>query len=358
MSRGTRIRLAPGIYEDAKSGARTSRVTVGTVGSGTEQTREEAWPPGTLLKTMTAWQDINRGELRVLCPTVKPGTWEANCQTYLAQKKATFQNPRSYLERVRDLGEWDVLFRGRRRSSVRLKEVNDQLYEWRKTLSASTVNHRLDAISNLFRLFDGAHHTLVGAVRFGRPDQKARWIERARIARVLDTLSDGMTRARLRLLHWTGMRPSQLARLTPNCLAVTGPWPYILVGKGKGGRPVAMPLTPEGVAAAQEFVTANAWCRVQPDGSTKDWTTSANRLIADACEALELPPFTVYQIRHSFLRALRASGTDLADVQELAGHTDQRTTEIYAPVVQPKLLAAVMRLSAVKTKAAGKRKAG
>jgi len=56
-------------------------------------------------------------------------------------------------------------------------------------------------------------------------------------------------------------------------------------------------------------------------------------------------PFTVYQIRHSFALALRAAGADLADVQALLGHVDQRTTLRYAPVVDAKLTVAVGRLA-------------
>jgi integrase len=329
MSRATRtrIRLGTGIYLDGQT--ITARVTVGQL-----TPREAYYPAGTPLRTIKAWQDVTRGELRLLSPSVKRGRWEDDCRTYLARVKNTFQNPRSYRERVRDL-----------KDSIKLAEVNGQLYDWRQTLAASTVNHRLDAISNLFVVLDGKAHALLGAVRFGRPDQHARWIDRARIVRVLDTLNPGKIRARLRLLHWTGMRPSQMARLTEHSFALTARQPSVLVPKGKRGNPLATPLSPEGVAAAQEFLAANAWCTVQPDGSTKDWTTSANRLLTNACAELNAARFTVYQIRHSFLRAVRAAGADLADVQELGGHTDARTTKIYAPVVEPKLVAAVMRLS-------------
>jgi integrase len=341
MSRGHagRITLAPGIYQDASS--ITGRVTVGKL-----PPREEYWPLGTPLRTIKAWQDVTRGELRKLQPLATRGRWEVDVLRYLARKKPTFTNPRSYLERVRDIHEWDALFRGRQRDRITIEEVNGQLYDWRaEGLSASTVNHRLDAISNLFVVLDGKRHALVGAVRFTRPEQEPRWIDRARIVRVLDAFNPGKVRARLRLLHWTGMRPSQLARLTVESFSLGSDLPYVLIGSGKGGNPTATYLVPEGLAAAREFLAADAWCRVQEDRSTKDWCTSANRMIAEACARLELAPFTVYQIRHSFLRALREGGTDLADVQVFAGHTDARTTKIYAPVVEPKLVAAVMRLS-------------
>ena len=37
------------------------------------------------------------------------------------------------------------------------------------------------------------------------------------------------------------------------------------------------------------------------------------------------------EIRHSFGAGLRRSGTDVADIQDLYGHTSPETTMIYAP---------------------------
>lgn len=334
---GPRVRVAPGIYRDAMGFS--VRVTVGQL------RRERRYPLGTLLREMQGWQDVQRGELRLLVrrPTLS-GSWDADVVRYLAKKKATFKNAKSYRARVRELQLWEAVFRGRRRSTIQVKEVNDQLWDWRGAgLAASTVNHRLDAISNLFLVLDGPTHALLAAKRFDCPVPVARWIDRGRISTVLDALRPGVSRARLRLMHWTGVRPSQIVRLSPDSFVLDrAAFPHVLVPSGKGGNPIATPLVPEGVAAAREFLSVvGAWCEIPP----KDWTSGANRVIAAACKRLTVASFTTYQIRHSFLRAVRAEGADLADVQVLAGHTNARTTLIYAPVVEPKLVTAVQRLS-------------
>lgn len=56
------------------------------------------------------------------------------------------------------------------------------------------------------------------------------------------------------------------------------------------------------------------------------------------------PPFTTYQIRHSFAAGLRRAGTDVADIQDLYGHNRPETTMIYAPPELAKHRAALERL--------------
>ena len=55
-------------------------------------------------------------------------------------------------------------------------------------------------------------------------------------------------------------------------------------------------------------------------------------------------PFTVYQIRHSFATWLGHAGADLADIQDLYGHTDAATTRIYAAPTLTKQRDAIQRL--------------
>ena len=114
------------------------------------------------------------------------------------------------------------------------------------------------------------------------------------------------------------------------------PIPYVAVPRGKGGRIAAVPLVPEGVAAAGAFLDAQAfgpWPR-----------SSVNRALARAARRAGRPPFTTYQIRHSFAAGLRRAGTDVADIQDLYGHTRPETTMIYAPPELAKHFDALERL--------------
>ena len=69
--------------------------------------------------------------------------------------------------------------------------------------------------------------------------------------------------------------------------------------------------------------------------------------IRTAARKADLEPFTVYQISHSFATWLRHAGADLADNQDLYGHTDPTTTRIYAAPTLAKRRDAIRRLRVV-----------
>ena len=217
--------------------------------------------------------------------------------------------------------------------------LNDQLRQWRETHSASACNHRRDALTNLVKVLYGrrAAADFVDLVRFTPPPPQPRWLDRNHIADVLAHLTPGSkTLVRLRLMHWTGMRPSQMARLQPDDFRLTEPTPFVVVPRGKGGRLAAIPLVGDGLEAAREFKAIDAYGR---------WSCpSANKALERAARKAGRPGFTVYQIRHSFATGLRRTGSDVADIQDLYGHTDPETTMIYAPPQLKKHAAAIARL--------------
>ena len=133
------------------------------------------------------------------------------------------------------------------------------------------------------------------------------------------------------------MRPVQLMELTRNDFRLDEQIPYVAIPRGrKSRRIVPLPLTNEGIAAAEALIAADAF---------GEWSCpSANRALRKAAERAGRPRFTVYQIRHSFAAALRRSGTDLADIKDMLGHMNVEITEIYAPASLEKHQQAVQRM--------------
>ena len=112
--------------------------------------------------------------------------------------------------------------------------------------------------------------------------------------------------------------------------------PFVAAPRGKGGRLAAIPLVEEGLQAARDFMAREAF------GA---WSCpSANKALARAARLAQRPAFTVYAIRHSFAAGLRRTGADVADIQDLYGHTNPSTTMIYAPPQLVKRQAAIARL--------------
>ena len=324
-----RVRIAEGIYKDRHGLAATVKV------NGIQ--RELRFPPGTPLKTIRAQRDELRASLRTL-PAGERHTLAHDAGRYLDQVQHTLV---SFADRRRDLQAWLPRF-GRLRTLAlpsHLAVLNAQMHDWRETLSAMSCNHRRHALTNLVRVLYGrrAAVELIDLVRFAPPPPRPRWIDRRHIAEVLAHLTPGsMTRVRLELMHWTGMRPSQMGRLRVDDFRLDDPIPYVAVPRGKGGRIAAVPLVPEGVAAARAFLEA---------GALGPWSHgSANKALRASARRAGRSPFTVYQIRHSFAAGLRRTGTDVADIQDLYGHTRPETTMIYAPPELAKHRTAVERL--------------
>ena len=324
-----RVRVAEGIYRDRHGLAATVKV------NGVQ--REIRFPPGTPLKTIRARRDELRASLRTLRAGERH-TLAHDAERYLQQVSAELV---SIADRRHHIGLWVGRFGHLRTLELpqHTGALNDQLRQWRETHSASACNHRRDALTNLVKVLYGrrAAADFVDLVRFAPPPPEPRWLERNHIADVLAHLTPGSkTVVRLRLMHWTGMRPSQMARLQPDDFRLGEPTPFVVVPRGKGGRLAAIPLVGEGLEAAQEFMSIRAYGR---------WSCpSANKALARAARKAGRPGFTVYQIRHSFATGLRRTGSDLADIQDLYGHTDPETTMIYAPPQLQKHAAAIARM--------------
>lgn len=327
-----RTRVAPGIYKDRWGLATTVKV------NGVQ--REVRFPPGTSLKTIRARRDELRASLRT-SPRGPRQTLTSDAERYLDQVTG---NLIGSAERRRDVEAWLPKFGHLPTLTLleHLAALNAQLHDWRRTRAASTCNHRRHALMHLVRVLYGrrAAIDLEDLVRFPLPLPQPRWVDRAHIDAVLAQLAPGTrTSARLRLMHWTGMRPSQMGRLTRADFRLSDPVPHVSVPRGKGGRVAAIPLVDDALAAVRDFITADAF------GS---WSTqSANKAIQAAARRARLEPFTVYQIRHSFATWLRHAGADLADIQDLYGHTNAATTRIYAAPTLAKQRNAIRRLQLV-----------
>ena len=341
-----RTRVAEGIYKDRWGFAAT--VKVGGV------QRELRFPKSTPLKTIRARRDELRAKLRTL-PHGERHTLAHDAGRYVQQVEATLVSAK---DRRRDIEAWLPTFGHLRTLDLpsHLAALNGELHDWRRTLAASSCNHRRHALLHLVRVLYGrrAAFDLADLVRFSAPLPKPRWLDRAHIEEVLRQLEPGSkTAARLWLLHWTGMRPSQMARLTRADFRLHDPIPFVAVPRGKAGRLAAVPLVDEGLAVVDDFMSADAfgrWSCPSANRAIEGATRRANAQRAARGEPTSLQPFTVYQIRHSFSTWLRRTGADLADIQELYGHTDPATTRIYAPPVLAKHRDAIERLRVAGTR--------
>ena len=151
------------------------------------------------------------------------------------------------------------------------------------------------------------------------------------------------------MLYATGMRVSELVSLPRSVL--TGD-PRVLTIKGKGGRERLVPLNGAARAAIDRYVNAG---RQPEDGVAPMLATrwlfpskaagghlTRQRLAQELKELAvlaELDPERVspHVLRHAFASHLLDRGADLRSVQQLLGHADISTTEIYTHVLEERL---------------------
>ncbi len=224
-----RVRVAEGIYKDRHGLAATVKV------NGVQ--REIRFPAGTPLKTIRARRDELRASLRTL-PPAERHTLAHDAERYLDQVKNTLLA--TFDDRRCDLFMWLPRFGHLRTLALpsHIASLNAQMHDWRGTHAASSCNHRRHALIHLVRLLYGrrAAVDLIDLVRFPPAPPQPRWVHRSHLDAVLFHLTPGSkTAARLHLMHWTGMRPSQMGRLTRADFHLDEPIPYVDVPRGKGG---------------------------------------------------------------------------------------------------------------------------
>ena len=151
--------------------------------------------------------------------------------------------------------------------------------------------------------------------------------------------------ALIELCYATGMRVSELVSLPARVLAEEG---RFLIIKGKGNKERLVPLTKAAITAvavygaelraahgdkefAYLFPAASATGYLPRQVFARDLKSLGARA---GIRAAALSP---HVIRHAFASHLLAHGADLRVVQELLGHTDISTTQIYTHVLDEKL---------------------
>lgn len=268
----------------------------------------------------------------------------------------------------RDLDEWFAFLKRRNTlpQSADTQDVRDfQVEVERLGLSRATAARRLSAI----RQFHGFLHAegkvtenpaaIVEGPRSGRSLPKilssketANLLllagKRALAAQGKSALKAWRLYALLSILAATGLRVSEL--ITLSYRAVMTDDAFLLV-KGKGGRERLVPLSDEAKRVVGDY---NKILRKQTEGEPKYLFPSrgSQGVITRQHFALELKELaraagvdagkvSPHVLRHVFATELLAAGADLRSVQQMLGHADIATTQIYTHVQTERLQEAV-----------------
>jgi integrase/recombinase XerD len=282
-----------------------------------------------------------------------------------AEKGAADNTRQAY---ARDLDDFAAFIGTRRRKPLAAVEPTDISAYLRATaeagLAPASRARRLSAIRQLFKFL--AAEGVVGespadrltGPKLARP--LPRTLSPAEVDRLIETArrridgTAGRDRFRalrlyalIEMLYATGMRVSELVMLPRSVLADDS---RVLLIKGKGGRERIVPLNGAARAALGSYLNVGFEDGVAPMVRTK-WLFASRgaeghltrqrlgqELKALAAEAgLDPERVSPHVLRHAFASHLLDRGADLRAVQQLLGHADISTTQIYTHVLEERL---------------------
>ncbi|HYM15168.1 MAG TPA: site-specific tyrosine recombinase XerD [Dehalococcoidia bacterium] len=219
----------------------------------------------------------------------------------------------------------------------------------RKNYAEATVARKVAAIKSFFQYLQAE-----GTIR-GNPAES---LESPRVGRSLpkplsvteidelleqpmkrNTPEAKRDRAMLELLYATGLRVTELVSLDVDDVNMSGPYVRCL---GKGSKERTIPIHEQATAAVAEYINEGRAALVK---ARKENALFVNRrgerltrqgfwliLKQYAKEAKITTPVTPHILRHSFATHMLRGGAPLRNVQELLGHANISTTQVYTQI--------------------------
>jgi integrase/recombinase XerD len=269
----------------------------------------------------------------------------------------------------RDLGDFQgfVAESGRTIAGVGAADISRYLRATATAgLAPASRARRLSAIRQLYKFLEAegaiALSPAAGIAAPGKSRSLPKTLSIAEVDRLIETAAKATAGLRgrelvravrhhclLEMLYATGMRVSELVSLPRSVLAGD---PRVLSIRGKGGRERLVPLNASARAALDRYLGlgSNPEDAVAPMLTTKmlfpsksaEGHLTRQRFAQDLKEtaiAAGLDPERVspHVLRHAFASHLLDRGADLRAVQQLLGHADISTTEIYTHVLEERL---------------------
>jgi len=263
----------------------------------------------------------------------------------------------------RDLKHFSAFTRARRRTAEDATQA--MIRQYLKSLSeagmsAGTSTRRLSTLRQFFRFLHGERvrdddpTAALDSPRQGRRIPK--FLSEVEVENLLAAAKSRPGREGLRLialleiLYATGLRVSELVGMPMSALSRDG---LMLVVRGKGDKERMVPMSEPARDALENYLVVRGTFipkkgaipamrnRLFPSRSKEGHLTRArlSQMLKELATEAGLPPNRVsaHVLRHSFASHLLANGADLRSLQQMLGHADITTTQIYTHVLDERL---------------------
>lgn len=317
-----------------------------TVSCGrSRQPIQKHFPLETPLRVMQAWRADTRAALRLTRKQrATSGTFAYDAARYLASVTAL----QTHAERTLHINRWVAIFGLRQRDTITSTDIRRWRDRWMTEprrdhgwtgtgpkgdtpYAASTINHWLRALSNLWTVLDGrrAPNPVRDVPEVTEPDALPRAIDYATIEQIIgqigtrkDTGDTARTALRLRVLAYTGLTYAQLGRMQREDVDLEGGTMLVRSRrKGRGAKPRRLSLLPQAVAAFAALDAAGAWGPFSGASIRKSFLLAARKVGVSGIRP--------YDLRHSFGTVVYRATQSREAVRELLSHGTLKTTERY-----------------------------
>ena len=218
-----------------------------------------------------------------------------------------------------------------------------------RSYAASTVERHLSSVKSFHRFLvrEGlAEHNPTDTVQL--PQKPERLPDVLSIEQVDEMLSQPLepgplplrNRAILEVLYGCGLRVSELTGLDLKDLALDDGFLLVL---GKGDKERVSPISGAALAALRSYLDEGRPQLLNPSAKPTAAVflnarggrlsrQSVHRIVADAGQTIGVEGLHPHTLRHSFATHMLEGGADLRVIQEILGHSDLSTTQIYTHV--------------------------
>lgn len=274
--------------------------------------------------------------------------WQAQWLAWLAQERRYPEN--TLLAYQRDFDDYSAFAS---QSGGNITSVDRQLfrnylaYLQRQDLARTTISRRVSSMRSYFRYGQKIEGVPLADYSWMRAPNMTKSLPKAVNANQADEIlqallkrdDDGWVKQRdyaiLLLLYGAGLRLSEALSLTRADLPL-GDWLRI---KGKGGKIREVPVLPiiaEAVHLYDElcpFDTGTSGILFLSSRGNALGPRAVQRLVEALRMAANLPSHTTpHALRHAFATSLLSGGGDLRAIQQLLGHANLSTTQLYTHI--------------------------
>ena len=206
-----------------------------------------------------------------------------------------------------------------------------------KGQSGQTINLHLNAIKYFYRKIFKSPVEI--NIKFAKTSKKLPVVlSRSEIEKIIDSIKNRKHKLIISLSYGAGLRVSEVVNLKVKDISIEDLTIHVKQAKGKRDRITVLPKRLKLEIAS--FVTGknnNDYLIVSDRGGRLTDRTAQKKFENALKKSGIKKDATFHSLRHSFATHLLENGVDIRYVQELLGHQNIRTTQIYTKVTNPSI---------------------